>query len=361
MKLTDREWKEFFIGGKEGIFDLCASFSGIDKNKLLDGDVSNIPYITRSDVNNGISLFVGEKQSHKYKMNKGNIITIGLDTQTVFYQPHLFYTGQNIQVLSNRYLNQYNALFIVRLLKTQLRKFSWGGNGATLGRLARTKILLPSNNNFPDYQFMEDYIKEIMHRKRQEYIDYAKVKLEQNRTEQIISLHSKKWKEFFVVDIFSSIQRGKRLIKDKQVSGNVPYVSSTAMNNGVDNFIQYDSSKMRKYQNCLSVANSGSVGASFYEPFEYVASDHVTHLKNDNFNRNIYLFIAAMTNRWSQKYNFNREINDPRISREKILLPVNNKDEPDFAYMEQYVNNILMQKYNDYLEYAKKSQNIWNT
>lgn len=33
MKLTDREWKEFFIGGKEGIFDLCASFSGIDKNK----------------------------------------------------------------------------------------------------------------------------------------------------------------------------------------------------------------------------------------------------------------------------------------------------------------------------------------
>lgn len=41
MKLTDREWKEFFIGGKEGIFDLCASFSGIDKNKLLDGDVSN--------------------------------------------------------------------------------------------------------------------------------------------------------------------------------------------------------------------------------------------------------------------------------------------------------------------------------
>lgn len=358
MKLTDREWKEFFIGGKEGIFELRASFSGIDKNKLLDGDVSNIPYITRSDINNGISLFVEENQNRKYKIDNGNIITIGLDTQTVFYQPYLFYTGQNIQVLSNCYLNQYNALFIVRLLKTQLRKFSWGGNGATLGRLAKTKILLPSNNNLPDYQFMEDYIKEIMHKKRQEYIDYAKVKLEQNGTKQIIPQQSKKWKEFFVIDIFPSIQRGKRLIKDKQVSGNVPYVSSTAMNNGVDNFIQYDSSKMRKYQNCLSVANSGSVGASFYEPFEYVASDHVTHLKNENFNKDIYLFISVMTNRWSQKYNFNREINDPRISREKILLPVNNNDEPDYAYMEQYVNNMLIQKYNDYLEYAKKSTNI---
>ena len=155
-----------------------------------------------------------------------------------------------------------------------------------------------------------------------------------------------------MVDIFPSIQRGKRIIKDKQISGSVPYVSSTAMNNGVDNFIKYDSSKMRKYQNCLSVANSGSVGSSFYEPFEYIASDHVTHLKNDNFNKNIYLFISVMTNRWSQKYNFNREINDSRISREKILFPVNSNDEPDYAYMEKYTSNILIQKYNDYLEYA---------
>ena len=66
------------------------------------------------------------------------------------------------------------------------------------------------------------------------------------------------------------------------------------------------------------------------------------------------MFISAMTKRWSQKYNFNREINDLRISREKILLPVNNNDEPDYAYIEQYVNNIIIQKYSDYLEYAKK-------
>ena len=252
-------------------------------------------------------------------------------------------------------MNVYTGLFLKQAIDNAImQKYNYGYKFSQT-RIKKQKILLPINDeNKPDYQFMEDYVKEIMHRKRQEYINYAKVKLEQNRTEQIIPLHSKKWKEFFVVDIFPSIQRGKRLIKDKQISGNVPYVSSTAMNNGVDNFIQYDSSKMRKYQNCLSVANSGSVGASFYEPFEYVASDHVTHLKNDNFDKNIYLFISAMTKRWSQKYNFNREINDLRISREKILLPVNNNDEPDYAYIEQYVNNIIIQKYSDYLEYAKK-------
>ena len=353
MNLTDREWREFFIGGKEGIFDLRASNSGIDKNKLVPCDISIIPYISRSELYNGISLFVGEIQNPKYAINKGNVITIGLDTQTVFYQPSKFYTGQNIQVISNCYLNKYNALFITRLLKIQLSKFNWGGNGATLGRLSKTKILLPvDKKNNPDYQFMEDYIKENIVKKRQEYIEYAKNKLKQIKFENISSLKDKKWKEFFIVDIFPSIQRGKRLIKDNQISGNVPYVSSTAMNNGVDNFIQYDSKKMRKFKNCLSVANSGSVGSSFYEPFEYIASDHVTHLKNDKFNQYIYFFIATMTNRWSQKYNFNREINDPRISREKILLPVNSNDEPDYVYMEKYIKNIFYKKYSDY--YNKK-------
>ena len=356
MNLTDREWREFFIGGKEGIFDLRASNSGIDKNKLVPCDISIIPYISRSELYNGISLFVGEIQNPKYAINKGNVITIGLDTQTVFYQPSKFYTGQNIQVISNCYLNKYNALFITRLLKIQLSKFNWGGNGATLGRLSKTKILLPvDKKNKPDYQFMEDYIKENIVKKCQEYIEYAKNKLKQIKFENISSLKDKKWKEFFVVDIFPSIQRGKRLIKDNQISGNVPYVSSTAMNNGVDNFIQYDSKKMRKFKNCLSVANSGSVGSSFYEPFEYIASDHVTHLKNDKFNQYIYFFIATMTNRWSQKYNFNREINDPRISREKILLPVNSNDEPDYIYMEKYRKNIFYKKYSDYLEYLKKA------
>ena len=345
MNLTDREWREFFIGGKEGIFDLRASNSGIDKNKLVPCDISIIPYISRSELYNGISLFVGEIQNPKYAINKGNVITIGLDTQTVFYQPSKFYTGQNIQVISNCYLNKYNALFITRLLKIQLSKFNWGGNGATLGRLSKTKILLPvDKKNNPDYQFMEDYIKEKILKRRQEYIEYAKNKLKQIKFENISSLKDKKWKEFFIVDIFPSIQRGKRLIKDNQISGNVPYVSSTAMNNGVDNFIQYDSKKMRKFKNCLSVANSGSVGSSFYEPFEYIASDHVTHLKNDKFNQYIYFFIATMTNRWSQKYNFNREINDPRISREKILLPVNSNDEPDYIYMEKYIKNIFYKK-----------------
>ena len=161
--LTDKKWGAFYISDEKenGIFKLRSSLSGIDKNKLLDSNDKETPYITRSDFNNGVALFVGKEQREKFKIDKGNVITIGLDTQTVFYQPHSFYTGQNVQVLYNEHLNKYTAKFIIPLLKKQVSKLSWGGNGATLGRLKRMQLLLPiDQNNMPDYEFMEAYIKE---------------------------------------------------------------------------------------------------------------------------------------------------------------------------------------------------------
>ena len=53
-------------------------------------------------------------------------------------------------------------------------KFNWGGNGATLGRLKKLKIMLPvTGEGKPDYKFMEDYIRELMERKYKQYQDYV--------------------------------------------------------------------------------------------------------------------------------------------------------------------------------------------
>ena len=150
-----------------------ASNSGIDKNKLQPCETENVPYITRSDINNGVSLFIGNGQNQKYKKDKGNVITVGLDTQTAFYQSYDFFTGQNIQVLGSDMLNKSRAMFLIPLLKAQLSKFNWGGNGATLGRLKRTKILLPVDiNGNPDYEYMERYIKNMFVQKYQRYLDF---------------------------------------------------------------------------------------------------------------------------------------------------------------------------------------------
>ncbi|MCQ2339516.1 MAG: restriction endonuclease subunit S [Paludibacteraceae bacterium] len=151
------------------IFSIAATQSSIDRNKLT-GESGDIPYVTRTDITNGWDSFIDEQP--RYKRDEGNVITIGLDTQSVFYQSIPFYTGQNIQVLRNKHLNKYLAEFLIPLIKIQMQKFNWGGNGATLGRLKRVKIMLPiTTKGVPDYEYMTNYMKNIETKLLQRYID----------------------------------------------------------------------------------------------------------------------------------------------------------------------------------------------
>ena len=50
--------------------------------------------------------------------------------------------------------------------------------------------------------------------------------------------------------------------------------------------------------------------------------------------------MIPLINRLSEKYSFNREINDERIKREKLLLPVTDTDEIDFHFMSSYMRSI---------------------
>jgi hypothetical protein len=66
------------------------------------------------------------------------------------------------------------------------------------------------------------------------------------------------------------------------------------------------------------------------------------------------LFLAPVVSRLAEKYSFNREINDTRINKEIILLPVCDCGKPDWAYMEQYAKAVTYQQLNEYLNYKKK-------
>lgn len=147
------------------------------------------------------------------------------------------------------------------------------------------------------------------------------------------------WKPFSFTEVFTEIQRGKRLKKADHTEGTVPYVSSTALNNGVDGFVGNEGS-VRKFEDCITIANSGSVGSAFFHQYEFVASDHVTQLKRKGLDKYAYLFMVPIINRLSEKYSFNREINDERIKREKILLPINDKGEIDFDFMSSFMQEV---------------------
>lgn len=168
-----------------------------------------------------------------------------------------------------------------------------------------------------------------------------------------MKLSDREWKDFAVPYVFQNIQRGKRLKKADHILGIVPYVSSTANNNGVDAYIEATKGT-RVFENCISLANSGSVGTAFYEPFAFVASDHVTSLKRENTSQYVYLFLTAVLEQQGSNFNFNREINDLRIRKMRVMLPVDDNDEPDYQFMEDYMKELMVAKRKQYQEYVEQ-------
>lgn len=342
----NKKWKDFRV---IDILGTSTNSVAHHSESLTLAEEKGIPYITRTSYNNGLSSIVNNKN---YQLNPANSISFGAENAEFFYQPFKYITGNKMYYYKS--IDKEASLFLVECLNYSIKNCGFGyGMGLTGTRMNMRKFMLPvDDKDRVDEQYIKDFVLKVKQNKIKLYVDYITNKLKNLTLIEIPKLNEKKWKEFFLTEIFEDIQRGKRLTKSNQKCGYIPYVSSTSLNNGVDNYIS-NNTNVRKYKDCLSLANSGSVGSCFYHKYEFVASDHITHLKNDNLNEFSYLFISALLSRLSEKYNFNREMNDKRIKREKVLLPINDEEKPDFAYMEQYIKNLIIIKANNYLKYKQ--------
>lgn len=348
LSLESKNWDAFFIE------DVAEIISGRDiyEKERIDGLV---PYITATANNNGIGYFVANNnetlESGCLSVNRNG--SVGY----CFYHPYKALYGNDTRKLRPKKNNRYISLFISMCITKQREKYGYGYKMGT-GRLKRQRILLPvDTNNNPDWAFMEAYMKQ----KEQQILKPTIEKL----CKQLIvndirgggkSLCSN-WKAFYFTEVFTEIQRGKRLKKADHKDGQTPYVSSTSLNNGIDGFIGNDGS-VRRFNNCLTLANSGSVGCAFYHQYTFVASDHVTKLKRDGLDKYAYLFMIPIINRLSEKYSFNREINDERIKREKLLLPATDKGEIDFVFMSAFMKEVEHNILNTTLKVFKERLNV---
>ncbi len=336
--LSDVEWGEFFIS---------EIFSFTERGRRLkidDRKNGNIPFVTAGGSDNGISSFISNLKQKLY--NKA--ITIDM-FGNAFFQKGWFKCDDNITILQNDLFSNSIYIFLTSRLNILNEKYSYGKQ-LRPNRLVRDKIMLPAKEDGnPNWHFMEEYVKERENKQRHDLKEYYK-----NRLLDLVIcpevLTDVEWGEFFVSDVFDTVQRGKRLTKANQIDGGIPYISSTALNNGVDDFIG-NTENVRKSNNNLTLANSGSVGACFYHNYEYIASDHVTSLKLLNGNDTVYKFISVILERLEEKYSFNREINDTRIKREKLLLPIDENGDPNWTYMENFIKNIEQKQIKSILKY----------
>lgn len=170
MRLNERDWRPCRLSA------LGKVESGRDIYALerVDG---NTPYITSGSQNNGIGYFVNNRND---TYDKGYIAfnrngAVGL----AFYHPYWSVMGNDCRKLhlAEADENIYVGIFISTCISMQSKSFSYSRKLGT-GRANKLQIMLPvTDEGKPDYQFMEDYIRELMDRKYKQYKVYAQKKM----------------------------------------------------------------------------------------------------------------------------------------------------------------------------------------
>lgn len=162
----------------------------------------------------------------------------------------------------------------------------------------------------------------------------------------VIPLNEKQWGEFFIEDVVE-ILSGRDIYGTERVEGNTPYISATANNNGIGHFV--GNNNPTKESGCLSVNRNGSVGYSFYHPYEALFSNDCRKLRLKESNKHIGIFISQQITRQRGKYGYGYKMGTARLKRQKIMLPINNNNEPDYHYMENFMKQLEYKKLNEYL------------
>ena len=322
-RIDTSKWGKFRVG------DLFAIYLGDYNNpKFLTEDENGIPLVSATTINNGISGYY--KKTPDLKVITKNKITWGKQCPYFCYQTTDFITGQGTYYLDVSTLSFYTNLFICAVLNNEISQ-RYDYNNCLIGKkLSEEIILLPiTTKGSPDWQFMEDCMKEItkLAAKRVE-------KLKEEKTKH--KINTKGWKEFRIGDLFETFH-GERLKKSDRIEGSTPFVTAGSENQGVADYIVAE----KKYSNAITIDMFGNC---LYHNGILFGDDNIYFLISSNISKYSKLFITTIFNSTlKEKYSFSHQFRQKDLDTLTINLPSAPDNFPDWQYMEDYMKNVMEQ------------------
>lgn len=304
----------------ENIFEIVTG-KDISYSLLPKGD---IPVISHTSENLGVVCFTTKLKNHK--LMPQNTLSLGhIGSFNCFYQEKPYYLGTRTKGLIPKEKMSKTELLVYSIIINKERyKYSYG-------RVAGKRInttLIPT-------------LKEVKNIIKKENLFFNEINVEKYKNSlnsEEIELKYNSWKTYDLIDLFS-VTRGKRLIKQERIEGDLKYVSASKENNGVTD----------KISNPLFIDKDAIVyttfGDVFYQEGDFTASDEITILKHKYLNLYNGMFIATLLQKNKFKYAFGRKAFYDKIMKEKIILPsifndIENKFEPDWEYMTEYIKSL---------------------
>ena len=353
--LESVEWGEYKLGD---LFEIHPTKSYKYTNNELFSFSGATPVVTNTSLNNGISGTVGLSPTEE-----GGIITYS-DTTTsdaIFYQPRPFVGYSHVQGLYPKdYKWGQNTLLyvVVSFRKSACGLFDYG-NKFNRAIASEMNIILPTRNGEIDYEFMDRFIAELKARRIAELKAYLTITGLEDYTltpeeEQAIKdfeAGNVKWGEYSFDMVFNHIKQGRRLKKDDQQEGTIPFVMAGVSNTGVVNHIS----------NPIAIFPSNSItidifGNTFYRDYEFGAGDDTGVYWNTSksYSKELMLFFAtAMSRALVGKYSFGKKLRSSQSLKEQMLL-LDYQGSPDYIKMETFISAVQKLVIKDVVLYADR-------
>lgn len=164
--LDEKEWKPIFVS------DMFEFVRGRENNMAMLED-GGIPLISAKANNNGLKGFVDSPK----KVIVGRCITLNNDGDggagLAYYQPANMALDTHVTALMPRFdMNRFAMLFIAECI-SGLHGFFGHGLSISNPRAKRIRIMLPvADSGEPDYEYMEQYSKNMILRKYRQYLTF---------------------------------------------------------------------------------------------------------------------------------------------------------------------------------------------
>lgn len=346
------KWKEIKLNE---LFKVSMG-SKLDFSKMTF-DEPKISFVGRSALFNGNKKTKVDKIDGVEPYSAGSItVALGGSIGSTFLQDEDFYTSQNVSVLipyKKHKMNKYHKIFLITLLKHQF-SLKFVAFGRELNRYIRDEIslLIPHTSELKiDWDYMENQIKKMIEIERN-YIS----KFKYDNVVSVPQLDTSTWERYKVEDLFDvetvKYHQAKSLFKE----GDIPLITQTSMNNGVETYVDKESFELEK-GNCVII---GSIGiTAFYQEFDFLSDLKIYKIygnlkKGSHMNKEIGLFISTVINMEQFKYGYGRQYYSANLKNTYIKLPTirdsfDKEPRPDWDYMIEYIKDLNNKVVDDFM------------
>ena len=338
------------------------SFSYVNKSHP-----NAIRLVQQMNHSNGIVGYVDKKKlpdKFKNKIEKAGKISINPDQPLSYYQDKEF-IGNSVIIIDTSELSRNSCLYIVSELQ-RIRNGSTWNQKFPKSEVINAEISLPVQNGEIDFEFMDTFIAELeaeriaeLEAERiAELSAYLKVsgldnyELSDEELKALRDYDSIDFEEFEYQEVFDKIVQGRRLKKDDQIPGDIPFVMSGVTNTGIVNFISNPVASFPRNSITLDI-----FGNAFYRPYAYGAGDDTGVYWNEEneYSKEVMLYItSSMSRSVAGKYDYGNKLRSSKSKNIKMKLPAVSKGVLDTDYMRIITNAVMKLAIKDVVQYTNE-------